>query len=284
MSYLGRYYNSGMKEWLGENKDKDEKKKALRNDSYNLLCKYGSRIEKLIESRRNRVIKEITEHPIIFNSLTYKSCNELKCDLLNRNKNEKSIFGCFVTLGAQNTEDGKLHIPVKFSESHHGVVEEYTKSPNKKGQKVISYRVCFSGKDRVRVILTKDSEYEEVVEKEDYLGVDVNVKHNLFSTSQGDFIDYDRKLFDDYVKFLKKLDIKHKNKLRYGQDTTLSGKDAVTKDKWQVRIRDMLKRKSRELIEYAKRLGKDHLVLEDLELMGKSFARNSEFEGFNTLV
>lgn len=280
LSYLGRYYSIDMEKWLLENKDKDEKKKSLRNDAYNLLCKYSDRIKKLINSRRNRVITEITKYPITFSSFTYKSCNELKMDLLNRNKNEKSIYGCYITIGAQNTEDGKLHIPVKFSEDHHGKIDEYSKNINGKGQKVISYRICFSNKKRVRVILTKDSKYEEVINKNNYLGVDVNVKHNIFSTSQGDFIDYDRRLFNDYVKFLKKLDIKHENKLKYRQDTSLSNKDNIKKDKWKIRIQDMLKRKSNELIKYAKMAKKDHLVLEDLELMGKSFSRNSEFEGF----
>lgn len=81
MSYLARYYNENMLSWLEENKDVDEKKKCLRNDSYNLLVKFEERIVKLIESRRNRIIKQITQHPIKFNSLTYKSCNEIKGDL-----------------------------------------------------------------------------------------------------------------------------------------------------------------------------------------------------------
>jgi putative transposase len=280
MSYLARYYNDSMLEWLEIHKDDDLTKKQLRNDAYNILLKYKSKIIPIIESKRNRIIRKLTEHPIQFNSLTYKSCNEIRGDLLNRNNNLQSIFGCIITLGAQNTQNGKLHIPVKYNDQHHGMIEDYSKLPNKKGQKVISYRVCFEPKNKIRIILSKESEYNEIIDKHEYLGVDVNVKHNLFYTSLDDSIDYDRSIFNDYVKFLKKLDTKHKNKLKYNQNTTLSKKDSTSKIKWITRIKDMLKRKSNQLVNYTLQNNKNHLVLENLELMAKSFTRNDEFDGF----
>ncbi len=284
LSYLCRYYNENMINWLKENKDKDLKKKELRNDTYDLLLKYNERVIRLIESRRNRIIEDISKHPIVFNSLSFSGTNELKGDILNRNKNERSIFGCVVTLGAQKTGDGKLFIPVKYDEDYHGLIEEYNTSCNTRGVKTVSYKICFPESrkktNKIRIILTRDVEEKIVIGKESYLGVDVNIKHNLFYTSADYDIDYDRKMFNGYVTFLKKIDKKLLNKRKYSQDKKLSKIDQLTFDRWKVRIKDMLKRKSRALVDHALENNLDHIIMEDLQLMGKMFSRSLEFEGF----
>ena len=188
-----------------------------------------------------------------------------------------------MTLGAQKTEEGKLFIPVKYDENHHGLIDEYNTSCNSKGQKITSYKIYFPKTrktNKIRIILSRDIEEEIITEKESYLGVDVNIKHNLFYTSEDYDIDYDRKMFNGYVNFLKKLDKKRLNKRKYKQGNKLSKKDQNTFNHWKVRIKDMLKRKSRELIDHALENNLDHIVMEDLQLMGKMFSRSDEFEGF----
>lgn len=274
LTYITRYWNDDFIYWLEKNKDVDEKKSKLRNDALSLYKKYPERIKALVLSKREQVIKTLTENPITFKSLSFRSCTEMRARILNRNKNEKSIYGAIITLSGQKTENGRLHIPVKYSEDHHGVIDSYDKESKSTNKKTISYTVCFY-KNKIRVILGKEVDDEkEITGKDNYYGVDVNVKHNLFSDKNGQNIDYDRRIFSDYVDYLKNMDKIHKNK------TKLNKKKVEIQRKWLVRIKDMIKRKSSILVKQAISLGKDHIVMEDLGQFAKSYARSDEFEGF----
>jgi putative transposase len=280
LTYLTRYWNENFIEWLKQNKDSDKDKAKLRNDALSLYNKYSDRIKALIESKRSRVISELVEHPIEFKSLNYRSCTEMKQRILNRNKNEKSMFGAIITLSGQKTKDGKLHIPVKYNQKHHGLIEDYDKETNSKGEKNISYTICFY-KNKIRFVLGKEVDDETpIINKNEYYGIDVNIKHNLFCDKLGNTIDYDREIFRDYISYLKELDRKYQYKRENKLETELSKKDNETYSKWQVRIKDMLKRKANLLVKQAKSQNKDHIVMEDLTSFGKSFARSEDFGGF----
>ena len=277
MTYLVRYYNDGLLDYLKSNINEDEKKKQMRLDIISLVEKQGSRIISLITSIRNRLLTKITQHPIEFKSLTFSSCNEMKSRILDWNKTRNTEHNAFITISGQKTDDGRLEIPVKHSKSHHGNINDYDKEPNGKGQKIISY-TCQILKNKVRFVLTRKCEEKQIINKYEYYGVDVNVKHNLFSSSDGQEIDYDRDIFNDYLKFIKKLDSKLQKKPK--EERLLSNKDESSKKKWMNRIKDMLKRKSSQLVRQAKEQGKDHIVMEELELMGKSYIRSQDLLGF----
>lgn len=286
LTYISRYYNSGFVEFLKNNIDNPNDKKEvlqLRKDTLSYINKYGDRLINLTILKQQNTIKKMNSHVIEFVSLTFTSCTEQKQNIINRNKNKESIFNCVISLSGQDRNKGKLHIPVKYSRKHHGDLKDFYKTPNKKGQIVFSYKVYFE-KKRVRIILSRLGNDETIIDKTNYYGVDVNVKHNLFSNKYGDFIDYDRNIFVDYVKFLTKLDNKKTNKLSNKDNNKktnkLSNKDLFIYNKWRVRIKDMLKRKSNILVKQAIELGKDHIVMEDLQHMGKSFSRSDEFNGF----
>ena len=200
--------------------------------------------------------------------------------LLNRNENEHSIFGAIISFSGQKTEDGKLHVPVKYSETHHGSIRDYDKLAGSSGKKIISYIIC-PEKKGIRVVLSKKVDQEPVIlGKTDYYGIDTNVKHNLFVDKDGNEIDYDRRIFNDYVKFLKRMDAKTTAKKARVENHNLSLRDMSVQKRWQVRIRDELKREARKLVDQAISLGKDHIVMEDLGAFAKSFSRSEEFEGF----
>jgi putative transposase len=279
-SYLARYWSDDLISWLEVNKDADEKKSKLRNDALDLFKRHPKRITRLIFWIRERTINRLTEHSIEFKSESFRGCNEMKGSLLNRNDNERSIFGAVITFSGQKTENGKLHVPVKYSEEHHGEISDYDKKPDLKNCKLISYTIC-PEKKGIRVVLFKKVDQEPVVlGKTDYYGIDTNVKHNLFVDKEGKEIDYDRNIFNDYVKFLKKMDAKTKDKKARGESHNISIRDMSVQKRWQVRIRDELKRKARLLVDQAISLGKDHIVMEDLGTFAKSFSRSEEFEGF----
>jgi IS605 OrfB family transposase len=283
LTFLARHWNDNLITWI-ESKIKEDpsSKTDLFREIIKLYKKYPERMKSLILSTRERLAKKLTEHPIQFKELTYRSCNELKDPLLNRNKNEHSLFGAVIVLGGQKTEDGRIEIPVKWNEKHHGEIKEYDKESNSKNRKTVPYTICFyPTKQKIRIVLTREcADDVDVVGNVGYYGVDVNIKHNLFSDKFGSTIDYDRKLFNDYVLFLKEMDRKSTRKKDLNLDKELSLKDRFAQKKWQTRIKDMLKRKSRQLLEHMVSLGKNHIVLEDLSQFAKSFIRSDEFEGF----
>lgn len=271
LSYISKYYNPTFIDFLKNNKDDNK----LREDALFYINKYGDRLINLCILKQNNTIKKMNSNVIEFVSLTFTSYTEQRQNIINRNKNKESIFNCVISLSGQNREKGKLHIPIKYSRKHHGDLKDFYKDYNKKGQRVICYKVYFE-KKRVRIILSRLGKDDVVVGKTEYYGVDVNVKHNLFSDKYGNFIDYERDLFNDYVKYLSKLDEKKKRK----DSNKLSNKDIFVYNKWKTRIKDMLKRKSNILVKQALNQGKDHIVMEDLQHMGRSFSRNDEFNGF----
>ncbi|EJF05799.1 putative transposase, partial [Thiovulum sp. ES] len=108
------------------------------------------------------------------------------------------------------------------------------------------------------------------------MGVDINIKNNLFATSDKNItIDYDRNMLNDYVKFLKKID--KREKAVNGKTKKLGKKQNKIYQKWQTRIQNMVIEKVVELVKSAKNMGYSHLVLEDLELLGKLRSDNLEF-------
>lgn len=277
VTYLVRYYNDGLIDYIKYHINEDKTKKQMRQDVILLVEKYGARIINLVKNIRTRIITKLTEYPIQFMSLTFSSCNEIKDRILNLNKTKNTEHNTFITIGGQKTDNGKLYIPVKHSKKHHGDINDYDKSPNSKGQKIISY-TCQLLKNKVRFILTKKCNEKQITNKYEYYGVDVNVKHNLFSCSDGTDIDYDRDIFNDYLKFIKKLDVKLQHKPK--DERKLSIVDKLSKKKWMTRIKDMLKRKSNILVKEAKKKGKDHIVMEELELMGKSYITSEDLLDF----
>ena len=269
-----------MVEYINERLSSDglpQSQRCLFEDTLYYLNKFEQRLIDLVLLKRSNVITKLTEHPIEFVSLSYKSLNQVATPLIDYNSNKNSIFNIFISLGAFGKNNRKLlEIPTKYSKDFHGLIKDYQKGHN------TSYTIVFEGKTPVRVALSVDREDEIVTDKFNVIGVDVNVKHNLFATSLNTIIDYDRKIFNEYVQFLKKLDAKKTRikKLNNNTPQPLSNRDRRFYNQQQLRIKDMLKRQCSRLVEEVVLNKKDHLILEDLSQMGKSFYRSEEFEGF----
>jgi IS605 OrfB family transposase len=287
ITYLSRYFNDGLVAYihqqipkLSNSNKKDRDKKQFYLDVLEALDKYGCRITELALSRRGRLLTKLTEHPIHFESLSFHTITRASDPILQFNKNFNSKIGVFVNLGASKKDaKGVVSIPVSYSKRHHGSLKDYLNF-GKTGQQQSAYTICFTGKNQVRIILSKQEEVEIPTDQKRLLGVDVNVKHNLFYCSSDFEFDYDRDLLDEYVKFLKKIDQVKANKDKHGQEKKIGNKHSRAMDKWGTRITDMLKRKCSELVHYAKSKQVDHLVLEDLGNFAKAYPKNEEFQGF----
>ena len=279
-SFLAKYYNSTIFDYIKtklQSSELPDSQRILFRDTLFYFEKFGSRLINVCLLKRQNVIAELTEHPIEFTSLSFHSLNQISTPLIDWNSNQKSIFNTYITLGGIGKNNREiLQIPTKYSLDYHGLIKDYQKGHN------TSYTMVFKEKIPDRLVLAVDREDEIIVDKFNAVGVDVNIKHNLFATSIDTFIDYDRQIFDDYVQFLKKLDAKKQRikKLNNNTPQSLSNRDQRFYDNHQLQLKDMLKRQCSELVKQLITEGKDHLIVEDLGQMGKTFCRSEEFEGF----
>jgi transposase len=226
------------------------------------INKFGlDRLLKLALSKRHQILRKYG-NPIIFKSLSYRAAIQTQGHLLENSEN-KSFCNAFVCIPSfDGTRGNDMYVPTSFNINHHGHLNQYTTR---------EYIVCVEEKrQRIRVIVTKEVDVVISPEGTEYIGVDTNIKHNLFSTSEGTEIDLDRDLFRDYVGFLKKFQSKKEH----------SQGEEELKELWEERVSCMLKRKARELVDHAIAQGKDHIIMEDLSSFARSFVRSEEFEGF----
>ena len=210
LTYLARYGNENILNYLLEKfvKETDDKKEKFYATILDHIYKYGlSRLLKLALSRRERIIKKYSEHPINFTSLTFRGRSRLTSDIVSYNENFNSIIKAFVNISWSISNRKKLTIPVKYSKDFHKDMKRYTNETN------TSYTLCLEENNQVRVILSYEDERDIPENKSNYVGIDVNSKHNLFQCSNGETLDYDRKLVEFLSKELLKIDkCKKRNK------------------------------------------------------------------------
>ena len=193
LTYLARYGNENIIPYLLEKfvKETDEKKEKFYATILDHIYKYGlGRLMELALSRRERVIKKYSKYPISFTSLTFRGRSRLTTDIVSYNNNFNSIIKAFVNISWSVNNRKKLTIPVKYSKDFHKDMKRYTNGTD------TSYTLCLEENNQVRIILTYEGDREIPENKSNYVGIDVNSKHNLFQCSNGETIDYDRKLVE----------------------------------------------------------------------------------------
>jgi len=300
-TYLAKYYQENTLEYLTNKilSNKNDISKLEVNDlqiiklnNQNLfyseviyyLNKFGKRIINLSLNKREMVMKKVTEYPINFQSLTFRSTNRIKHEIIAKNKNYKSIYNAFIVLGAYGENNERIEIPTKYDDKFHGNLERYTSKTTKedkdKKQWDTAYTIAFEVNKPIKIVLTIEEEEDIPVDRTNYLGVDTNIKHNLFCTSSDKIIDYDREMIDNFCKFILKQDKQQKLKI---------SEENKNPDKSKKQLRDfqfknkqmisMIKEKCSELVKLAKFEGKDHLIIEDLGQFAKGFIKSDEFEG-----
>ena len=261
LSFLARYGAEDTLEYVNKRlENKEDDKKAFYETLKSHIEKFGlERLLKLALEKRERIL-HLYNHPIKFTSLSYRSAVQSRASFLQNSENKNFCNGMVCIPNFILGTD--MFVPVPFSVNHHGHLNQY---------KSKEYIVCIDEKrKRIRFVATKEIPNVISPEGTNYIGVDTNVKHNLFATSECSDIDMNRDLFQGYVAFLKK----HQEKKEHSK-----GEDQQM-DLWQERILCMLKKKARELVDLAIKNNKDHIVMEDLSSFGKSFIKSEEFAGF----
>ena len=281
LSYLARYGNNNIVDYINSQIDNvDDNKKQFYDNILHYINKFGlDRLLSLSLSKRNRIIKHYQERPIEFKTLTFSGrCR--KTDIISYNKNYNSIINSFVSLSGLNRKS--FDIPIKFNKDWFGNMKEYHKKNND-----YEYTITFNEKyKQINIHICKDEErYIPTVDNNsNIVGIDVNVKHNIFSLSNGNTYDYNRKLVSDFCKLSTYLD---KVKEKQGKEYKVGKRYQLKLDK----LREKIVKSNQQLITNMCKLLKNdnitHIVMENLDNgFGKSFVKdkNNNDINFNRVV
>lgn len=305
LTYLAKYGSKDSYDYLLTQLEliTDNNKILFYQDIIKNINKFGfERLLNLALLKRNNIKNKLFKNPHIFTSLNFRTVSRVKTEIVGYNKNRNSVIEAFINIGgyaidisdadyeiilnennkrrseglsALPTKSEILSLPVSYSNIYHGNLPDYNKP-------VTAYTVNFIG-DNISIILSKKDKRYIYSGGKRTLGVDVNMKHNMYSDSDGNIIDYDRELINDFVRFLKEIDKKKSHKQKMGLSKELISKLSIKGTKKQdYLIRAItydLQEKSRQLVDYAINNGYDHIVMEDLTNIGKIFSKSDEFEG-----
>lgn len=229
------------------------------------INKYGMRLWNLVENIQRRLLNKFKL--ITFKTLCFNGINQLTISKYNfiEKATDMTLTNTIINLNIPGIKL-PIAIPTQFNESYHKNLN-YKQSlcgPNN-CQSQTSYQ-CKIVNDRVKITITRDENIKSFTNEEDkYLGVDVNIKHNLFSLSDANFILYDKWLINKYYRLEKHLTKKQSNK---STEVDKSYSKATIKriNKMNRISKSYNDLKSRELINYCLNNNYNHIVMEDLDL------------------
>ena len=276
LTYLARYGNEHTVEYTTKqlaDGNIDEKKTKFYQNILDKCRKYGfDRLMKLALSLRGRILKRYAK-PIEFKSLTFAGRSRKK-RIVAYNKNYNSDINAFVSLSFPTRKS--MDIPVKFSKGYHGAMGDYAKKSND-----YEYVVCFDErKHQVKVNLVKDGErfIPTVTDTDNLVGIDVNVKHNLFSVSDGTTYDYDRQLVGDYCRLKRETDMLKSRNSDYAVGKRRQRKYDALRNKMLKSEQQLISTMCRNLMHDGVR----HIVMENLDNdFGKSYVTDEKLDGIN---
>ncbi|MBP5722372.1 MAG: transposase [Bacteroidales bacterium] len=278
LTYLARYGNESTVEWIKAQLENDnETKRKFHQSILDVVDKFGfKRLYRLALSKREQTLARYASKPIEFKSLTFRGRSR-KQQIVAYNKTYSSVINAFVSLSG--FERKSFDIPVKFNKDYHGSMHDYEKE-NPDYEYTIVFNEC---KKQVSVILTKKDDRYIPDASDNIVGIDVNVKHNMFTLSDGTTYDYDRKLVKVFSEVSKRVDELKANDKEYKVGKRRQWKLDAIRHKIREAEKQEIARMCKELHEQ----GVTHIVMEDLNgKFGKSYIKdkcNGELN-FNRIV
>ena len=277
LTYLARHGYFGIVDYLLEKfvNETNQKKELFYATLLDTIHKFGfTRLFALALSKRNRIIKYYSEHPIEFKSLSFRGRSRLRDDIVSLNDNKKSTINSFANISWYTSTRKTMIIPMKYSKDFHGELKRYTNGTD------TSYTICLEENNQIRMILYYEDEREYPEACGRIVGIDVNSKHNLLQCSNGYEIDFDRKLVETLSNELQKIDRLKKNK-NYVIGKRKQHKIDHLNRELQSKIRE-------DIASLCKRLKKHcyrHAVFEDLDnQFGSTFAKDENDLNYNIRV
>ena len=273
LTYLVRYGNEGIIDYIKDNIDKcDEKKREFYNNILRCCSKFGfERLYNLALSKRKRILNHYSNKPIEFKSLSFGGRSRKKY-IVDFNKNFGSKINSFISLSGFDRKS--FDIPVKFHKGYHGNMKDYRKNSPE-----YEYAITFDEKNhQVKVNICKDGKRYIPEPNGNTIGIDVNCKHNLFSLSNETTYDYDRKLVNDYCKLLRGIDrLKSKD-----NDYSIGKRKQCKLDKLKEKVIKFEQQTIATMCKDIKAHGFGHIVMEDLDnSFGKCYVTDKDNENVN---
>lgn len=273
LSYLARYGSPDTVQYIIDRLPNETPEKQKFYESILAeIEKFGfDRLFRLAMSKRSQAFNKYASKPIEFKSLSFRGRSRKKT-IIAYNKTYGSVINAFVSLSG--FERKSFDIPVKFAKDYHGSIHDYDN-----GTDSHEYIIKFNERRKqVTVILTKKDDRYYPDAGDNFVGIDVNVKHNMFTLSDGTTYDYDRQLLKDYAAAMKRVDeLKAANKdykpgkRRQWKIQTIAHKIVESEKQW---IAVMCAE------EQAK--GTNHFVMEDLDgKFGKSYIKDKCNDNLN---
>ena len=273
LTYLARYGTKNTIDYIKSHIDEcDEKKREFYKSILRCCDKFGfERLYNLALSKRMRIIKHYSKHPIEFKSLSFSGrCRKKR--IIDYNHRFGSVINSFISISGLSRKS--FDIPVVFNKGWYGNIKDYAKNhPD------YEYTITFNEKKRqVNVHLCKDGERYIPQVSGNTIGIDVNCKHNLLSLSDETIYDYDRKLVNDFCRLSLYIDkLKGRNK-EYKIGKRKQWKLDTLKFK-------MIKSEQQLIANMCKTLhsqGIGHIVMEDLNNgFGKCYVNDKDNEDIN---
>ena len=272
LTYLARYGNTDTLNYIKNRIETvDEKQKAFYENIIRCSEKFGfERLYKLAISKRQRIIKHYSEHPIEFKSLAFNGrCRKTR--IIDYNSRFGSVVNSFVSLSGVGRKS--FDIPVTFNKDWHGNMKDYRKkNPD------YEYTLTFNEKEhQVNIHLCKDGERYIPQVHGETIGIDVNCKHNLFSLSDETTYDYNRKLVNDFCKL--SLDV---DKLKENKSYVIGKRKQQKLDTLKVKMVKSEQQLIADMCKVLQTQGIGHIVMEDLDNgFGKCYAKDKDNEDIN---
>lgn len=287
LTYLVRYPNDNLINYLnGRINDvniEDSKKNFFKSIIF-YIEKYGyDRIIKLSILKRSNILDKYAK-PIEFESLNFRGRTRTS-SLISYNENKKSIKKAFVTL-SWVTKGKPMIIPVSYSKEFYGNIEKYQKKSND-----YEYILTFTRKGKININFTIDGTRElpeNQGNKNNFVGVDVNVKNNLFTLSDETTYDYDGDLLNQICKELEEMDRvkgsfeskKYNNEKKYKCGKKRKRKISTLRNKLKHSTERLISNMCKDMLEK----GFDHAIFEDLDnSFGKTFGKMNDIN-FNRIT
>lgn len=157
------------------------------------------------------------------------------------------------------TSSRSIYIPLEINDKYHHF-NDIRES---------QYLVKVNG-NKVDIIGNRDSanpDFQDYVKCE---GIDLNVKHNFCTISNGKIFDYDREYIKEFCSELKKLDKIGMKNISSSQKKHLE--KLIRRNEWY------FKKLIHDVVKHLKENKITDVVMEDLSAFGKTFIKNEEFD------
>ena len=271
LTWLARYGNKSSLSYITKQSQINSEKQVFYQSLLDVINKFTfERLYNLALRFRNRILSKY-KYPINYKSLTFSgySCyiKNKRC-FLSYNDNYKSQINSFISLSIPKEFGQSIIIPIKHSNNYHGRISNWKNN----AKKYISYKIKFDEYSKqVNILICIDGQRYIPENKTNYIGIDVNVKHNLFACSNGQEFDFDRKLANKLTKFLSATDKKEK---------TIEEQHKI--DKLTHKLQCSCIHAIADACKSFKQQGINHVILENLDQgFKKTYIKNKDFNDIN---